>query len=220
MTRIDAALAGNLEAYMAEELAVAERAVTEGVRQTAEDVKQAQRAGVIRGGLGRRLATSWRAEHYPRRGESLGAASIVHTKADRLIRAFDDGATIRSRDGFFLAIPTDEAPRRGVGRKRLTPSNFPEHRYGPLRFVYRRTGPSLLVVDDQRMTKAGRFTRSRSKRALATKQGLATVVMFLLYPQVRLKKRLAVDATFSAASGGLAANIDDAFRRQPAGRRA
>jgi Family of unknown function (DUF6441) len=85
------------------------------------------------------------ARHYPNR--KLDAASLVYTKAPQIVRAFDEGAVIRSRRGRFLAIPTENAPRKGTDRRRISPSTFPEHTFGPLRFVPRQSGPSLLVVD-------------------------------------------------------------------------
>jgi hypothetical protein len=54
-----------------------------------------------------------------------------------------------------------------------------------LRFIYRRSGPSLLVAEARLNTK-GRAVRSRSK----TGRGAATVPIFLLVPQVKLTKRL------------------------------
>ena len=54
-----------------------------------------------------------------------------------------------------------------------------------LRFVYRRRGPSLLVAEG-RLNSKGRAVASRSK----TGRGVATVPIFLLVPQVRLRKRL------------------------------
>ncbi|MCP3972332.1 MAG: hypothetical protein GY717_18810, partial [Rhodobacteraceae bacterium] len=194
---------------MADELALAAVVVTAGVHRTGEDLKQAQRDGVRRGGLGRKLAKSWRHDKYPKGGrKSLGAASVVKTKAKKLIEAFDQGTVISSRDGFYLAIPTDAAPKQGVGRKRIAPSNWPEHRFGPLRLVRRKKGPWLLVVDNQRKRKGkrGGFTLSRSKRALATGNGLATVVMFVLHKQVRLRRRLNVKAVAGKAARRLAPN--------------
>jgi hypothetical protein len=67
----------------------------------------------------------------------------------------------------------------------------------PLRFVPRQNGPSLLVVDGLRASfsrKTGelrRFPRA-TDRARRSGQGLTTVVMFLLVPQVKLSKRLDV----------------------------
>jgi hypothetical protein len=54
-----------------------------------------------------------------------------------------------------------------------------------LRFIYRRRGPSLLVAEGRLNTK-GRAVASRSK----TGRGVATVPIFLLVPQVKLRKRL------------------------------
>ena len=104
-----------------------------------------RRRQVASAGLGQRLANSWRDKHYP--NQRLDAASLVYTKAPQIIRAFDEGALIRSRRGRCLAIPTENAPRKGTGGRQISPSTFPEHRFGPLRFVPRPGGPSLLVVE-------------------------------------------------------------------------
>ncbi|MBF0587732.1 MAG: hypothetical protein HQL53_01240 [Magnetococcales bacterium] len=94
------------------------------------------------------------------------------------MRTFDRGTVIRSRDGFWLAIPTPRAPRWGTNRKRINLSNFPEHRFGPLRFVYRRSGPSLLVVDSVRIgAKTGRIGR-RAKGGAYTKRGRMLIGSF------------------------------------------
>ena len=210
--RIEAALEGNLEQYMREELDLAERAVTGGVHKRGVALKHALRADVIAGGLGQRLSKSWRHESYLRNGSSLGAASLVFTKAEKLISAFDKGAEVKSSEGFFLAIPTPSAPKLGVGRKRISPSTFPENRFGPLRFVYVKGGTSLLVVDNQRAKKTGGYARSRSKRALASGTGLHTVPMFWLVPRARLRKRLNVERVERAALNRLAGDIDREFQ--------
>lgn len=212
--RLRAALEGNLEQFMEDEIKTAELAVTRGVRSAGEATKAALRSDVVGAGLGRRLSTSWRVKHYPRSGASLGATAFIYTRAKKLIDAFDRGVTIRSTEGFWLAIPTDAAPKRGVGRKRLTPSNFPEHVHGPLRFVYRKSGPSLLVVDNMRVTKSGRYRQNivRSKRGHYSRlEGRTTVPMFLLYPQVKLKRRLDVRKTMDAGAATVIPEIDAAF---------
>ena len=60
-------------------------------------------------GLGQRLANTIRANRYPRSGESINAASLVFSRAPKIVDAFDRGALIRSKHGFYLAIPTAEA---------------------------------------------------------------------------------------------------------------
>ncbi len=184
-----------VEAGMQTEMRHIERAVAAGAREAGRGLKTELRRQVASAGLGPRLANSWRDKHYP--NQKLDAASLVYTKAPQIIRAFDEGAVIRSRRGRFLAIPTENAPRKGTDGKRISPSTFPEHRFGPLRFVPRRTGPSLLVVGGlrvsfSRQTGEVRGFRRATDRSRRSGQGLTTVVMFLLVPQVKLSKRLDV----------------------------
>lgn len=189
--RLEAAITGNLHKFMQAQAQAVEAAVTGGITEITNNIKNELRAQVQSVGLGARLAKSWQSKIYPKGRKSIEAAGWIFSKAPKIIRAFDDGVLIKSKDGFFLAIPTENAPKRGVGGKRITPSNFPEHSLGRLRFVYRRGAVSLLVVDNLRAGtgKRGGF-RKASDTTLRSGRGLTTVVMFLLVPQVQLKKRL------------------------------
>jgi hypothetical protein len=215
--KLVAALARSLQADMQVELRNIERAVTTGTRDAGRGLKTELRRQVGSAGLGQRLANSWRDKHYP--NQKLDAASLVYTKAPQIIRAFDEGALIRSRRGRFLAIPTENAPRKGTDGKRISPRTFPEHRFGPLRFVPRQSGPSLLVVDGLRAS-FGRQTgqlrgfRRTTVRARRSGQGLTTVVMFLLVPQVKLRKRLDVARAAERWSGQLPALIEQRLRAE------
>ena len=178
--KLAATIAGSIRADLQAEMRGIEKAVAAGVKEAGDGLKGSLRKQVVSAGLGTRLAKAWRSRAYPNKDHD--AASLVWTKAPQIIRTFDEGTVIRSKSGFWLAIPTPAAPKRGVGGKRISPSNFPEHRFGPLRFVYRARGPSLLVADGVRVSaKTGRM-----------KAGIATAVMFLLVPQVRMPKRLDV----------------------------
>jgi Family of unknown function (DUF6441) len=195
--KLVAALARSLQADMQVELHNLERAVTAGTRDAGRGLKTELRRQVTGAGLGQRLGNSWRDKHYP--NQKLDAASLVYTKAPQIIRAFDEGAVVRSKRGRFLATPTENAPRKGTDGRRIRPSTFPEHRFGSLRFVPRPSGLSLLVVDGLRASfsrKSGelRGFRRATERARRSGQGLTTVVMFLLLPQVKLPKRLASPA--------------------------
>jgi hypothetical protein len=218
-----AAIRGDLERIMAEELAITERGVTAGITQAAGGLKAELRRQITASGLGARLAKSWRSSVYPARGTSLGAAGVVWSKAPHIVRAFDEGALIRSRSGLWLAIPTSNAPKKGLGGKRISPANFPEHRYGRLRFVWRPRGPSLLVVDDVRVGASGRVGRRAKDPRLksgALRKGLATVAMFLLVPQVRLRKRLDIAGAAAHWERRLAALITgEMVRLERAGER-
>ena len=79
-------------------------------------------------------------------GESLNAAALVWSNAPVIIGAHDTGPLIRSKNGFWLAIPTPAAGKSTRGG-RITPGEW-ERRTGlRLRFIYRRRGPSLLVAE-------------------------------------------------------------------------
>jgi hypothetical protein len=197
--RLEAAIRGDLKKIMKEETAAAEKAVTLGVVAASSGLKDEFRAQVTRAGLGEKMARTWKQKRYPPSGYSLGTAGLVYADMPQVIRAFNDGTVIKSDKGFFLAIPTPAAPKRGIGGKRINPSNFPEHSLGRLRFVYRKGAPSLLVVENlrassgQSSSKRGGGYRRASESALKSGRGLTTVVMFILLPQVTLKKRLDVD---------------------------
>ena len=174
----------DIVAMMAAEVAAGERAVTAAMREAGAGLKTAWRAQITGAGLGRRLANSIRLASFPKSGESLDAAALVWSKAPVIVEAHDTGPLIRSKDGFWLAIPTPAAGKSTRGG-RITPGEW-ERRTGlRLRFIYRRTGASLLVAEGRLNTK-GRAVASKSK----TGRDVATVPIFLLVPQVRLSKRL------------------------------
>lgn len=189
--RLEAAIKGDLHKFMQKQVEAAEAAVTAGVSEITDNIKTGLRDQVQSAGLGPRLARSWQAKIFPKGRKSIGAAGWIYSKAPVIVRAFDEGARIKSKEGFFLAIPTEAAPKRGIGGKRISPSTFPEYSLGRLRFIYRRNAPSLLVVDNLRAStgKRGGF-RKASATALRTGRGLTTVVMFILVPQVKIGKRL------------------------------
>jgi hypothetical protein len=215
--KLAAALTRSIQADFEAELHGIERAVATGTRDAGRGLRTELRRQVASAGLGQRLANSWRDRHYP--NQRLDAASLVYTKAPQIIRAFDQGAVVRSKRGRFLAIPTENAPRKGTDGKRIRPSTFPEHRFGPLRFVPRRSGPSLLVVDGLRAS-FGRQTgqlrgfRRATDRARARGDGLTTVVMFVLVPQVKLRKRLEVARAAERWSAQLPALIEQQLRAE------
>jgi hypothetical protein len=192
--RIGAELEGDLDAWIAAELAAAENAVTAGVWAAAAGLKDRWRGQITGAGLGPRLARTIRHRDFPAREPSLRAASLVYSRAATIVHAFDHGVTIRSKHGFFLVIPTAAAGVRGPGGKRITPGAW-EMRTGlRLRFVYRRRGPSLLVADDARLTRAGLAQAKRGRRRRdGILTGAQTVPIFLLVPQVSLQKRLDLD---------------------------
>ncbi len=194
----------DLVAAMAAEVKAGEKAVTTAVREAGTGLKTAWRGQIIGAGLGRRLANSIRSQTFPKAGESLNAAALVWSKAPVIVGAHDTGPLIRSKDGFWLAIPT-EAAGRGLRGGKITPGEWERRRGLRLQFVYRRRGPSLLVAEG-RLNSRGLAVASRSR----TGRGRTTVPIFLLVPQVKLPKRLDLDRdaerAHDAVPGLIAAN--------------
>ena len=114
------------------------------------------------------------------------AIAILGTPTEPQIAAAQDaGPLIRSKAGFWLAIPTPAAGK-ALGGRRITPAAWERQTGLQLRFVYRRTGPSLRAADGARINSRGLAAVSRSK----TGRGQVTAPVFLLVPQVKLPKRL------------------------------
>lgn len=187
----------NIAKLMADEVKAGEKAVHFGIRDAGVALKDAWRQQIIGAGLGQRLARTIRSETWPKHKNSMNAAAMVWTRAPVLVDAHDTGPLIRSKDGLWLAIPTEAAGRDRSG-KRPTPGEWEARAGLRLIFIYRRTGPSLLIAE-ARMTKHGRATVSRSK----TGRGLASIPIFLLVPQVRLRKRLDLERPTKVAFNAL-----------------
>jgi hypothetical protein len=177
------------------------RSVTDAMRQATEGMKGDLRADVVDAGLGQRLANTWRGKTYPEAGASIEAASFTWSKAPNIVDAFDRGVTIRSRNGFWLAIPTAAAGATGFTatgtRKRITPGGWERRTGMRLRFIYRRGAPSFLVADNARLSKHGlarpNIGRNRGGATYTRLTGRSTVIVFVLVPQVTLRKRLDIE---------------------------
>lgn len=187
---------------MADEIKAGERAVQAGIRDAGASLKDAWRAQVQASGLGPRLARTIRSDTWPKDHNSVNAASMVWTRAPVILSAHSEGALIRASRSTWLAIPT-EAAGRGRGGKRLTPREWEQRTGLRLVFIYRRGRPSLLVAE-ARLTKQGRAVASRSK----TGRGLVTAPIFIMVPQVSLRKRLDLETSARAAIASLPAAIE------------
>ena len=119
---LDVAIVGGSFALMAAEVAAGERAVTAAMREAGTSLKSAWRSQITGAGLGTRLANSIRSASFPKAGESLNAAALVWSNAPVIIGAHYTGPLIRSKNGFWLAIPTPTAGKSPRGG-RITPAN-------------------------------------------------------------------------------------------------
>ena len=192
---------GDIGAMMAAEITAGEQAVTKAVGDAGTGLKTAWRGQITSAGLGQRLARTIRVTQYPKGKPSLNAAALVWSQAPVVVGAHDTGPLIRSRNGFWLAIPTPAAGKSTRGG-RITPGEWERRRGMRLRFIYRPRGPSLLVAEG-RLNARGVGVASRSK----TGRGLTTVPIFLLMPQVKLRKRLDLDRAAKASQNDIPSAI-------------
>lgn len=216
--RLEAALVGDLEKVMADELRVGRHAVTLGTRISTDSLKAFLRAETVKAFGSQRLANSWRSNNYPEGGkESLGAAGLVWSNAPDIIEAFSATTTIKGKNGFWLAIPTPEALKLRSSRSRFAPRPTPkslEEQLGVnLQLVFRAGQASLLVAQLRRGTgKRGGFVKPSAR---ATKTGnVETVVLFFLVPFVRLKQVFNLDQAEDRALDDMVRNILEVWNRE------
>lgn len=187
--------------------------VTDATAEGTELLKQDLRADTA-DHLSVRLAKSWRSRLYPTGQSSLDPAGWVWTKVPKLVDAFDRGVRIRSIHGWWIPIPQPAAGAKGyaasaVGRaygsraklERVTPAGF-ERRTGlKLRFVFVSSRVALLVVDAARYDSRGRAARlsAKGRHSRLYRDGGKTIVVFVLVPEGKLKKRLDVDGAAARA---------------------
>ena len=195
--KLSIAVVPTLATMMASKITAGEKAVTKAVGEAGTNLKTAWRGQITGAGLGARLSRTIRSELYPKGQPSLNAAALIWSNAPVIVGAHDTGPLIRSKDGFWLAIPTAAAGKSARGG-RISPGEWERRRGLRLRFIYRRSGPSLLVAEG-RLNTRGLGVASRSK----TGRGLTTVPIFLLVRQVKLRKRLDLDRAAKVAQDGI-----------------
>jgi hypothetical protein len=203
--QVKLALSGDLKEYAQQtHLRIARGARIAAEKQAAR-AKLALRGDVRSAGLGDRLANIWRVNVFPKSASvhTHSPAVFVKNTAPEIVTAHAEGATIRGREGLWLAIPTENVPRvaRGgnqaaVGRRgsrfqsRATPQEVESLFDQDLIFIAGRGGQMLAFIDK---TLRGRLKRARAKgRSVATVQARfdRLVLMFVMVRQVTLRKRL------------------------------
>ncbi len=201
---------GSVNDILTEQRRAGARSVTRAVSGTAQTIKNAWRGEITGAGLGTRLANTVRANTYPQSGFSMNAAGLVYTRASKIIGSFERGATIRAKNGFWLAVPLPAAMKSGRGG-RITPGEWEGRTGRVLRFVY-RPGRAALLVDDGRVKRGARTTGrdgfSRAARGFKNR----TVPIFALVPQVKLAKRLNLYTAALRLANGLPQRIVAGWR--------
>ncbi|QXN71880.1 minor tail protein [Rhodobacter phage RcOceanus] len=192
---------GDLRAIYGTSLAEGKRAVRRGVSIAGGDVQGDWRGQIAGAGLGSRLQRTIRKKVYPEGRNSLRAAALVWSNAGKIVDAFERGVTIRSENGFYLAIPLPAAGTQ-VGGKRITPGLWEKKTGRRLQFVFRKGKPPLLV-DTGTVTRAAPRVafgeRQRERRGFKNR----SIPIFVLKPSVKLPKKLSLMATANAAQARL-----------------
>lgn len=180
------------------------KSTTGAMHDVSDWLKDAVDAEVKAAGLGSKLGKATRRDVYPRGQDSADAALFFQAKpgtnAPTLFDVFNNGATIRSNNGFWLAIPVPAVAKgrylqRSGRLGKVTPGAWERATGIKLRFVYRRGRASLLVADNVRITSSGGIVpmggigRSASGPNVRL-QGRASAVIFYLVPQSQIRRRL------------------------------
>lgn len=209
------------------------RAMTRTMAEAGQMLKEGLAEATWRANSGRnKLPKTWRSRTFPMGQDSVDAATYVDTRAPKLMAVLANGVTITARGGKWLAIPTDAAGKSGLrasagirstvntrgARERVTPRGF-ERRTGlKLRFVAKGSAFSArtaaLVVDEAKRNRATGVARPYGPGAGAKLYGPAgrTIVVFILVRQVRLKKKLDVEAEARAVQDRLPALLAKNWR--------
>lgn len=195
-------------------------AVTEGVRAATKAGVASLRAHLdaafpgSRGGAGGFVTSiSYPQPGKPARLDAVGFVFPRNDRAEKIIAAWTEGVTIRSADGFWLAIPTDAVPRDGRGRK-LTPGALEQRMGIRLRLVpaVGRMRSALLVADGLTAARNGRGWRQATGRRLAQGRETQPVLMYVLVPEVTLARRLNPETAVKSGFDTVLSQIDRAYR--------
>lgn len=185
-------------------------AVSDETRGLEQDLEKITRLSV-KGKLWR----AWKSDVFPKSGiANEPRGRVIINGGRRSVGAmtfFTREGRITAGGGGYLAIPTDAAGPRGA-RRDLTPGEWEKRTGKKLRFVYRRGRPSLLVLDDARITGRKGVARGRITKRQGPGYG-ATVVVFVLLPYVDFSPRFAVGPLIDRREDMLKTNIERRFGR-------
>lgn len=199
--KVSVTVDGDLKAIYGTSLAEGKRAVQRGVSLSGGEVQSDWRGQIAGAGLGSRLQRTIRKRVYPEGRNSLRAAALVWSNAGKIVDAFERGVTIRSENGFYLAIPLPAAGKQ-VGGKRITPGLWERKTGRRLQFVFRKGKPPLLVDAGTVVRAAPRVAfgeRQRERRGFKNR----SIPIFVLKPSVKLPKKLSLMNTANAAQARL-----------------
>lgn len=175
---------------------------------------------VTKNAAGGRLWRAWASNVFPKTGLAREPSGSVYVKGGArstgAMTFFSRSGRIKAKSGRFLAIPTPAAGSKGRGRN-LTPAEWEARTGEKLRFVYRRSGPSLLVAEGVLNTRSGTYRRLTGRRSKADerrgfRRGVTTIVIFVLIPQVAFANRFAIEPIVEEWGRRLVADFEQRVR--------
>ena len=208
--------------------------LTDAMRDTTDEVKDAFRAQVRAAGLGERLPNSIRGVTYPRSRNALEPTGWVYAQPSKdgrgaaaIIESYANGAMITPRAGKrWMAVPTDDCPRKRQGDA-LTPEEV-ERKFGRrLQFIspndrgfktpsQRHRGVAYLVLKGLVIRKATGRWRNASERERTGRtrnpRPLQSVIMFTLVPRVKKPRLIDLAEPAALAEARFPANLDARWR--------
>ena len=162
-----------------------------------------------------RLWRAWASNVYPRTGPARDPVGTVFVKggprSQGAMAFFTRPGRIKSKDDFYLAIPTAAAGPRGRNRD-LTPGEWERAHGVRLRFVYRPGRASLLVLDEGVLSGRKQVARRNSDKRRAAGRGNATIPIFVLIPTVQFANRLSIAPIAQAAEMRLLHDVEQRVR--------
>jgi len=200
----------NVSAYLTGERTRLAEGVTAAVNAAGRGLQRELRAQT-EVALGSKLGRAWDFRAYPNKRASLGAAALVYSKAAAIHEAFNADTTIIAGRS-FLVIPTEHAIAMGFGKLAEARGSFGRYsagsgkKWGRLEAASRQLGAKKLATV---RTRGGNLLvlYRPARRAPA-------VPLFVLVPQVTLRKRLDIDGPAERWLEHMSESIRALFERE------
>jgi hypothetical protein len=215
------ALTGDLAKTLEMQEIRLKRALYSALEQTGMDVRDIWRAEMERQGIGKRLRNTIKFQAYPKKKDiSFRPSVTVFSLAPKIMRGMTEAITIQSPGGGWLAIPTDNAPVRLMG-KRPTPELYEQvYGAGRLRFFETKLGRSGVLIDDDVRTRSGQTKSGRSRsrfvvRSARSRAKASSAVMFTLVREVKTNPKFSLPDYEARGVAILAAHLRDELARLP-----
>lgn len=212
------ALQGDFQAWQAGK----EKAFLRGIRDGIEDVeafgKKTLRDALVDSGLKLNPKT-WQAEIYPKSGLAWEPVVFFHTKAPKIIAAFDEGGEIRAKDG-YMAVPLPYYQHllpRQRGRFSKSKIELTYEKYGEENLVVlpeTADRPAILALETGAITRTGGISKRKRTKTGKRAKGTALIPLFYLLRKVDLKQRIDIDKAFAEIERVAPARIQAAVTRR------